>query len=78
MQFVALIIAILVMGIILSYIDRHSIRGKQLLIFFYLAIAGLSLLRGFMFGALLFGIFAFWHWTALQRLKEGRGTGAQP
>ena len=69
MQFVILIASILIMGLVLSYIDRQSIRGKQLLIFFYLAIAILSLMRGILFSAVLFGIFALWQWVTIQRLQ---------
>jgi hypothetical protein len=75
MQFVILIASLLIMGVVLSYIDRQSIRGKQLLIFFYLAIAMLSLIRGIFFSAVLFGIFALWQWVTLQRMQAG---GSRP
>jgi uncharacterized protein YjbI with pentapeptide repeats len=71
MPFVLAVLAMIAVGIILSMIDRHSPRGKQLLFYFYLIIALLSLMRGIMFSAALFGIFALWQWMALQRLKAG-------
>jgi len=71
MQFLIPLLAVLILGIILSKIDRTSIRGKQLLIYFYLAIAFLSLMRGVWVSTVLFGIFALWQWTSIQRLRGG-------
>ena len=73
MQFLIPLLAIIILGIILAKIDRTSIRGKQLLIYFYLAIAFLSLMRGVWLSAVLFGIFALWQWASLQQLRGGYG-----
>ena len=69
MPYLLLFAVIIILGIILTRIDRHSMRGKQLLIYFYLAIAFISLLRGIWLSAVLFGIFALWHWSALQQMR---------
>ncbi len=72
MPFILLLASVLVMGIVLTIIDRHSLRGKQLLTFFYVAVAVLMLFRANFVGAVLFGIFALWQWNSVQRL-QGRG-----
>ena len=77
MQFILLIGSIIIMGIILTRIDRHSLLGKQLLFYFYLAIALLSLMRFIYISAVLFGLFAFWQWVGIQRMKGAFGGPAQ-
>lgn len=70
MSFVLLIASIIIMGVVLTYIDRQSLRGKQMLLFFYLAIVVLSLMRGVFVSAVLFGIFALWQWATIQRMQQ--------
>ena len=74
MPFVLLLVSIIIVGIILTKIDRHSPRGKQLLIYFYLAIAMVSLMRGVWLSAVLFSIFALWNWAALQQIQGNTRT----
>ena len=69
MPYVSVILAFIVLAILLSWVDRQSIRGKQILITFYAIIVLFSVLRGIWLSAVLFGLLAAWNWVGLQRLR---------
>lgn len=78
MPFALVILAIIVLGILLAWIDRQSIRGRQILITFYTIIALASLMRGIMLSTAIFGILALWNWVALQQMRQPQVTVAPP
>jgi uncharacterized protein YjbI with pentapeptide repeats len=78
MQFILIIVPVIIMWIVLSWIDRHSPRGKQLLFYFYLILALLFLLRGIVLSAAIFGIFAAFQWVAMQRAGGFFGQTVRP
>lgn len=78
MQFFVLLLLIATLVIGFYWRDKNPARSRQLLMYLYLAIAGLVLMRGSVFSAVLFGVLAAWNWYALQRLPSGRQSQQPP
>lgn len=70
MQLIVLLLLVVALGIGFYWRQRDPIRSSQMLMWIYLVIAVLSLMRGILFSAILFGILAGWNWYSLQRWQK--------